>query len=955
MTPQEIAKRLLAEYEQPDFEPRLEELRSHLTIDLIAHLKKRVDEEKLKDAHLALRLATLAQSLVAYISEPEAEALAYWAKGTALMHLSHYQEALGCYQSAVAIYVAQEQKVALVGIQAPMVEALRALGDHHAALALAEKTRQICLTLGSPAQPSLGYLEMNVGIVYNELGNPEAALAAYQRAHDIFVQLDDAIQVTRLDINRSIILREMSRFSAAQELLLSARQSLATKPQEVARVDFNLGMLAYRRGRYQEALTHFEAARRGLAGIDTLIALVDLRRCLIYRQLNLLQETIDMAAAAEPILAQNGRLVEQVRALHQQGMGYQLAGHYPLAERYLMKARHLLPQQEVRAIVFELDYDLACLAYKSGRINDARQRVEPLFETIAPDTWPRLAAQVRLLLAQCSLRQEPQRALDYAQAALELSSAYSLYEITIAAHHLMGQILERTGQRSAAWSEYQKAMQLIESLRVQLLVDEFRIGFMEDKQPIYTDAVRLCQQTATPAQLLYTLNLAHTAPLLFRDSSTEPSEHEQQSQLVALREKWHLYQNKLEEASTQKDASTIKALRPPLNKIEAELAELTRRWQVRHTANFYSYQKPSAKMRRGFDRQLFGSDAADQFLSHIQQSLGPNEVLLHYYVVNDTFQALLVTTDAIHLRPNLAASKPLARILRGWSRHITHTELISQSPLTSVTLSQRYLTRLYQMLFAPLLSDLAPDSHLFVVMPPDWHNLPLAAFFDGQHYLVERYQISYLSAPELLTETRTPRTPLENSARALIIGHSNDGQYPGILDASQTIAQNFPAGWVSTLLMDADATFERFKIASRESNLIHLATHATFRADNPLFSWARLAEHRLTVAELYQMKLPQNPLVVFSACETGRGKPRGGGLLGMGRALLAAGASGLVVTLWRVEDQATAQLMVDFYAELGRQQKITTAASAALRHAQQQAIAQQQHPFFWAGFIFIQG
>ncbi|MGB0383920.1 MAG: CHAT domain-containing protein [Ardenticatenaceae bacterium] len=952
MTHQAIPERLLAQYEQPDFELLLEELRPHLTVDLIAHLKKRVDEEKLKDAHLALRIATLAQALVPQISEPEAEALAYWAKGTALMHLSRYREALGCYQSAVAIYVAQEQKVALVGIQAPMVEALRALGDHHAALALAEKTREICLRLGSPAQRTLGYLEMNVGIVYNELGNPEAALAAYQRASDIFVQLGDAIQVARLDTNRSIILREMSRFSAAQELLLSARQSLATKPQEVARVDFNLGMLAYRRGRYQEALTHFEAARRGLAGIDTLIALVDLRRCLIYRQLNLLQETIDMAAAAEPIFAQNGRLVEQVRALHQQGMGYQLAGHYPLAERYLMKARQLLPQQEERAIVFELDYDLACLAYKSGRINDARQRVQPLSQTIAADTSPRLAAQVRLLLAQCSLQEEPERALAYAQAALELSSAYSLHEITIAAHHLMAQILERTSQRSGAWSEYQKAMQLIESLRVQFLVDEFRIGFMEDKQPIYADAVRLCQQTGTPAQLLYTLNLAHTAPLLFRDSSTKQSSHELQSELVALREKWHLYQNKLEEASTQKDAGTINALRPPLNKIETELAELTRRWQVRHTSNFYSYQKPTAQVRRGFDRQLFGSDAADQFLATIQQSLGPNEVLLHYYVVNDTFQALLVTTDAIHLRPNLAASKALARILRGWSRHITHTELISQSPLTSVALSQRYLTRLYQKLFAPLASDLAPDSQLFVVMPPGWQELPLAAFFDGQHYLAQRYQISYLSAPEVLTDTRTP---LESTARALIIGHSNDGQYPGILHATQTIAQNFPADWQSTLLMDADATFEKFKIASRESNLIHLATHATFRADNPLFSWARLAEHRLTVAQLYQMKLPQNPLVVFSACETGRGKARGGGLLGMGRALLAAGASGLVVTLWRVEDQATAQLMVDFYSDLSSKQKITNEASAALRHAQQQAIAQQLHPFFWAGFIFIQG
>ena len=132
MTPQVIAERLLAQYEQADFERLVEEFRPHLTVGLIAHLKKRVDEEKLKDLHLALRMATLAQSLATYISHAKAEALAYWAKGTALFHLSRYREALKCYQLAAAIYVAQEQKVALVGIQAPMLEVLRALGDHHA-------------------------------------------------------------------------------------------------------------------------------------------------------------------------------------------------------------------------------------------------------------------------------------------------------------------------------------------------------------------------------------------------------------------------------------------------------------------------------------------------------------------------------------------------------------------------------------------------------------------------------------------------------------------------------------------------------------------------------------------------------------------------------------------------------------------------------------------------------
>ena len=68
--------------------------------------------------------------------------------------------------------------------------------------------------------------------------------------------------------------------------------------------------------------------------------------------------------------------------------------------------------------------------------------------------------------------------------------------------------------------------------------------------------------------------------------------------------------------------------------------------------------------------------------------------------------------------------------------------------------------------------------------------------------------------------------------------------------------------------------------------------------------------------------LPQRPLVVLSACETGRGLARGGGLLGMGRGFLAAGASGLVVTLWRVSDEATAQFVESFYTHLSQQRDI---------------------------------
>jgi CHAT domain-containing protein len=156
------------------------------------------------------------------------------------------------------------------------------------------------------------------------------------------------------------------------------------------------------------------------------------------------------------------------------------------------------------------------------------------------------------------------------------------------------------------------------------------------------------------------------------------------------------------------------------------------------------------------------------------------------------------------------------------------------------------------------------------------------------------------------------------------------------------------------LLLEADAKVEVFKRALRSTRLLHLASHATFQPDNPRFSWLRLEDDRLTVADLYEVSLPLRPVVFMSACETGRGKAHGGGLLGMSRALLAAGASGLIVSLWKVADLAASRLSADFYQALDPWQ-MSEGTARALQQAQQAAISRHEHPFLWSAFIYVQG
>ena len=143
---------------------------------------------------------------------------------------------------------------------------------------------------------------------------------------------------------------------------------------------------------------------------------------------------------------------------------------------------------------------------------------------------------------------------------------------------------------------------------------------------------------------------------------------------------------------------------------------------------------------------------------------------------------------------------------------------------------------------------------------------------------------------------------------------------------------------------------------------VHFATHGFVDSENPSLSAIVLSlvdrdgrpqDGFLRADELYGLELSAD-MVVLSACQTGLGKEiRGEGLVGLTRGLMYAGAATVVVSLWSVSDNATAELMARFYKELisaGR------SPAAALRGAQLLMLKQPRwtHPYYWSAFT-IQG
>lgn len=144
--------------------------------------------------------------------------------------------------------------------------------------------------------------------------------------------------------------------------------------------------------------------------------------------------------------------------------------------------------------------------------------------------------------------------------------------------------------------------------------------------------------------------------------------------------------------------------------------------------------------------------------------------------------------------------------------------------------------------------------------------------------------------------------------------------------------------------------------------IVHFATHGFVDYQHPELSGLVLSlvdekgnpqDGFLRMHDIYNLKLPVD-LVVLSACNTGLGKDvRGEGLMGLTRGFMYAGAGGVVASLWKVDDDATAELMKHFYEGMFKR---GLSPAAALREAQLTMWRQKRWhaPYYWAAFV-IQG
>jgi CHAT domain-containing protein len=346
------------------------------------------------------------------------------------------------------------------------------------------------------------------------------------------------------------------------------------------------------------------------------------------------------------------------------------------------------------------------------------------------------------------------------------------------------------------------------------------------------------------------------------------------------------------------------------------------------------------------DREFANLEAAGSIdLETIRAALPEDAMLVEYYRAGDVFYVCLLSRGALEI-VELGPAPALRRVLQllrfQLSKFRLGPEYVRTFQQQLLEAANEHLHEFYRQLIAPIEQHLKA-AHLIIAPHGFLHYLPFHALFDGERYLGDRFSISYTPSASVYYLCSTKDAPPPGGA--LVLGVP-DPSAPHILDEVKAVASVLSNADVFT---GDEATLEVLREKGAHCRLVHIATHGWFRQDNPMFSSISLGNSQLSLFDLYQLSLPAE-LVTLSGCGTGLNVVVGGDeLLGLVRGLLYAGAQGVLVTLWDVNDQSTAEFMKLFYERL----KTNPNKAQAVQYATAEIRKKYAHPFYWAPFVLV--
>ena len=942
MTSNALLNELIRAHDAGDLEDVLKEC--VVDRDVIECLKSEVDFHVRSDARRALDLAELAVRLIHPLEDPVASAIAFRSNAVALYSLGRFAEALELWEAARDAYASENMTAELAAVQRSMVDVLMYLGRYEESLRLAEDTRTRLAALGDTL--GLARLDTNVGNVYHRMDLNAEALEHYERAMAAFEGAGDSFGIALSSFNAANIYANIHEFAKARERYRLAEETYKQKDMKLAAAQarYSLGYLHFLTGSYHQAMRTLDEVKDSLERLGDARAAVlcSLDLSEIYLHLNVLEEAAELASTAEKRFSEMGMRYESAKALTFRGLAFLGLARFDDAEAAFVEAGERFDEEGNRFYVGMIAAYRSELELRRGSTAAALERVAEARSVFQRQDCGARLCHARLIEAR-ALRAggDIQMARSSATEILAEVSRLDAPWLEQQVHELIGDILLDSGDRLGAYEHYVAAVNSIEERRAEIRVDEFRSAFFRDKLQVYEKLIRLCVEAGTPekkAEAFYFLESRRARTLVDMLTNDLDSwlhegspDSDPRRDWNRLRAELHCLYARLNENESRGESRSLAlegSLAMEIRNRERALADVWKRAQI-SDPDFVQLER-----------------ACGLSIDELREALGPGDTLIEYYAGEGGLMAFVVDERDLHVS-SLGCTidevreqfRDLQFLLEKFQYGPAYVESHSVALLDCVNESLRWF---HEKLFAPL-APLVEGRNLVIVPFDVLHNLPFHAMYDGKQHLIDRYELSYAPSARLyvLCRTRAVRDRM-----GIAVFGVPDEMAPRIREEVEGIRDLFPEA--RCFVGDA-ATREALVGCLDQNDILHIASHAIFRQDNPMFSAFRLADQWVSAYDVCSLRMPST-LVTLSGCSTGAGRVYAGDeMLGLIRGFLKAGASSLVVTLWPVNDPAAANLMGTFYESLRR----GNSCRRALRQAVLDLKKTHSNPYYWAPFFLI--
>jgi tetratricopeptide (TPR) repeat protein len=912
--------------------------------ELIEALKKKVDLCIRSDAGMALEIAELALSLSGEIDDPLASAIALRAKAAAKYSAGRYSESVALWEKAFDLYSVAGDGAEAAAVQRSMVDALMYLGRYDEALDIAGQARKTYVALHD--EFGLARLDTNIGNVYHRLDRNTEALEHYERAREVFRLRGEALGIALTSFNAANIHANLHNFDSARDGYQLAENLYREKGMAVAAAQarYSLGYLDFLTGNYHRSMRSLYQVKPEFERLGdprmTALCLLDLSEICV--QMNVLDEAESLAQQACRQFHDLSMRYEEAKALMFRGLACLGLQRFDDSARFLSEAHRLFTSDGNSLYMGMTTAFTAELELRRGRPEKALAAVADAHAIFNRNDLGAKQCQVRLIEAQALKASGQndaalQRCLEILQTLKHLGALWLETEV----RELMGDLYLDLANRATAYEYYSSAVELIEQRRANIRVDEFRSAFMRDKVRVYEKLIRLCLEPNSPgenARAFYYLESRKARTLvdmLTNDLDLWPAAagggSDLQREWKILREELHWLHARIRDSQagpSNRSVAVEHSLYSEIQARERAIEELGWRAQV-HDPDFNALE-----------------GAGGLTIEELRKALSPDDTLIEYYADAGNIMAFVVDQRTVHvvrLPGTLADIREQAMevkfLMEKFQYGAAYVEAHRESLLECVNAS---LKAFNDVLFAPLAKRV--EGRKLVIVPFDvLHNVPFHCLFNGGRYVIEDHEVVYAPSARLYALCRS--RPIPDRSRISVLGIP-DNIAPHIEEEVARIRSCFPAA--RCYIGDA-ATSSALASAAASSDVVHIASHAVFRHDNPMFSAFKLSDEWLNAYDVCRLRM-NSAMVTLSGCSTGAGRVCAGDeTLGLVRAFLKAGASSLVVSLWAVNDRSSASLMGAFYEALvqGR------SARSSLREAILKLKSDYPNPYYWGPFVLI--